>query len=53
MADYIEDVLGETDTADPTTGAGLRTLRNQFTKQLGATKGNRPLMTRVAELLAK
>ena len=40
-------------TADPTTGAGLRTLRNQFTKQLGATKGNRPLMTRVAELLAK
>jgi hypothetical protein len=40
-------------TADPTTGAGLRSLRNQFAKQLAATKGNRPLMTRVAELLAK
>ena len=40
-------------TADPTTGAGLRSLRNQFSKQLAATKGNRPLMTRVAELLAK
>jgi len=40
-------------TADPTTGAGLRSLRSQFAKQLGATKGNRPLMTRVAELLAK
>jgi len=40
-------------TADPTTGAGLRSLRSQFSKQLGATKGNRPLMTRVAELLAK
>jgi hypothetical protein len=38
---------------DPTTGAGLRKLRNDFGKMLAAAKGNRPLMVRVADLLAK
>ena len=38
---------------DPTTAAGLRKLRNDFGKMLAATKGNRPLMVRVADLLAK
>ena len=39
--------------SDPTTGAGLRKLRNDFGKMLAAAKGNRPLMVRVADLLAK
>ena len=55
--EYLLIATGEvaevTLTADPTTGAGLRSLRSQFAKSLAATKGNRPLMTRVAELLAK
>jgi hypothetical protein len=38
---------------DPTTGAGLRKLRSDFGKMLAAAKGNRPLMVRVADLLAK
>jgi len=40
-------------TNDPTTGAGLRKLRSDFGRLLAAAKGNRPLMVRVADLLAK
>jgi len=50
LADAAEVDLTAT---DPTTAAGLRKLRNDFGKMLAATKGNRPLMVRVADLLAK
>ena len=39
-------------TGNAGTAAGLRTLRAQFKKGLAATKANRPLLARVAELVA-
>ena len=49
----LKEEAWDIDEVDMTSKSGLRDLRKTFTKSMAATRANRPLLTRVADLISK
>ena len=49
----VKEEEWDLDEVDMTSKSGLRDLRKTFTKSMAATRSNRPLLTRVADLISK